>query len=141
MTNSSTRNLLQRLSCRVKNRQHRDMTWAEEVVSRHPFVVAHRGASASRPEHTLAAYDLALREGADRVECDVRLTCDGHLVCVHDGRLDRTSRGAGRLITMSLSSVRKQEFGACHGSGRADGSHRNTGLLMLGSFVGLIPDW
>ena len=58
----------------MKNRQHRDMTWAEEVVSRHPFVVAHRGASASRPEHTLAAYDLALREGADGVECDVRLT-------------------------------------------------------------------
>ncbi|HEY9304219.1 MAG TPA: glycerophosphodiester phosphodiesterase family protein, partial [Mycobacterium sp.] len=52
------------------------MTRADEVVSRHPFVVAHRGASAALPEHTLAAYDLALREGADGVECDVRLTRD-----------------------------------------------------------------
>ena len=47
----------------------------------HPFVVAHRGASGDRPEHTLAAYELALQEGADGVECDVRLTRDGHLVC------------------------------------------------------------
>ena len=37
--------------------------------SGHPFVVAHRGASADRPEHTLAAYELALQEGADGVEC------------------------------------------------------------------------
>ena len=58
------------------------MTRADDVVSRHPFVVAHRGASATLPEHTLAAYDLALKEGADGVECDVRLTRDGHLVCV-----------------------------------------------------------
>ena len=42
-----------------------------------PAVVAHRGASADRPEHTLAAYELALQEGADGVECDVRLTRDG----------------------------------------------------------------
>lgn len=45
--------------------------------SRAPFVVAHRGASAARPEHTLAAYELALQEGADGVECDVRLTRTG----------------------------------------------------------------
>lgn len=38
-----------------------DMTWADEVLAGHPFVVAHRGASAARPEHTLAAYDLALK--------------------------------------------------------------------------------
>ena len=54
-----------------------DMTWADEVLAGHPFVVAHRGASAARPEHTLAAYDLALKEGADGVECDVRLTGTG----------------------------------------------------------------
>lgn len=80
------------------------MTWADEVLAGHPFVVAHRGASAARPEHTLAAYDLALKEGADGVECDVRLTRDGHLVCVHDRRLDRTSTGAGLVSTMTLAS-------------------------------------
>ena len=46
-----------------------------------PLVFAHRGASAELPEHTLAAYQSALDTGADGVECDVRLTRDGHLVC------------------------------------------------------------
>ncbi len=69
------------------------MTSADGGHGGHPFVVAHRGASADRPEHTLAAYELALQEGADGVECDVRLTRDGHLVCVHDRRVDRTSTG------------------------------------------------
>src|SRR5580692_2426000 len=90
------------------------MTWAEEVVSRHPFVVAHRGASASRPEHTLAAYDLALREGADGLECDVRLTRDGHLVCVHDRKLDRTSNGRGLVSGKTLAELDTLNFGSWH---------------------------
>src|SRR5258708_25005563 len=69
----------------------------------HPFVVAHRGASAERPEHTLAAYELALKEGTDGVECDVRLTRDGHLVCVHDRRGDRTPNGTGLVSRVTLA--------------------------------------
>src|SRR3984893_11761043 len=117
------------------------MTRADEMVSRHPFVVAHRGASASRPDHTFAAYNLALREGADGVECDVRLTRDGHVVCVHDRRLDRTSTGAGLVSTMTLAQLRELEYGAWHGSWRADGAHGNTGLLTLDALVGLVLDW
>jgi len=132
---------LQLLSWRVQNRQHRGMTPADEMNSRHPFVVAHRGASASRPEHTLAAYDLALREGADGVECDVRLTRDGHLVCVHDRKLERTSTGAGLVSTMTLAELRELEFGAWHGSWRADGAHGDTGLLTLDALVTLVLDW
>lgn len=117
------------------------MARADEVVSRHPFVVAHRGASGSLPEHTLAAYDLALKEGADGVECDVRLTRDGHLVCVHDRRLDRTSTGAGLVSTMTLAELRQLEYGAWHGSWRADGTHGDTGLLTLDALVALVLDW
>ncbi|WP_301182441.1 glycerophosphodiester phosphodiesterase family protein, partial [Nocardia farcinica] len=69
--------------------------------NRAPFVVAHRGASGTRPEHTLAAYEQALEEGADGVECDVRLTRDGHLVCVHDRTVDRTSSGTGLVSEMT----------------------------------------
>ena len=47
---------------------------------RAPLVFAHRGASAALAEHTLGAYVQALDDGADGVECDVRLTADGHLV-------------------------------------------------------------
>jgi glycerophosphoryl diester phosphodiesterase len=117
------------------------MTWADEVLTGHPFVVAHRGASAARPEHTLAAYDLALKQGADGVECDVRLTRDGHLVCVHDRRLDRTSTGAGLVSTMTLAQLRELEYGAWHDSWRPDGAHGDTSLLTLDTLVSLVLDW
>src|SRR5262245_461899 len=55
------------------------------------FVIAHRGASAYAPEHTLAAYKLALEQGADYVEQDLTLTKDGVLVCLHDDTLERTT--------------------------------------------------
>src|SRR5919202_16066 len=72
-----------------------------------PLVFAHRGSSAALPEHTLAAYVRALDEGSDGLECDVRLTRDGHLVCVHDRRLDRTSlatRAPGDPVTVTVMS-------------------------------------
>ena len=54
-------------------------------------LVAHRGASAYAPEHTLEAYRLALAQGADYVEQDLAVTKDGVLVCIHDLTLDRTT--------------------------------------------------
>ena len=53
--------------------------------------VAHRGASAYAPEHTLAAYRRALEQGADFVEQDLAVTKDGVLICLHDPTLDRTT--------------------------------------------------
>lgn len=53
--------------------------------------VAHRGASAYAPEHTLAAYDLAIAQGADFVEQDLAVTKDGVLICLHDASLERTT--------------------------------------------------
>ena len=67
--------------------------------------MAHRGSSAAHAEHTLAAYELALDEGADALECDVRLTRDGVLVCVHDRRIDRVSDGRGVLSTLELADL------------------------------------
>src|SRR4029077_12046504 len=64
-----------------------------------PQVVAHRGASDEVAEHTLGAYLAALDEGADGLECDVRLTADGHLVCVHDRDLRRTASRKGLIST------------------------------------------
>jgi len=54
-------------------------------------VVAHRGASAYAPEHTLASYRLALTQGADYVEQDLAVTSDGVLICLHDETLERTT--------------------------------------------------
>jgi glycerophosphoryl diester phosphodiesterase len=54
-------------------------------------LVAHRGASAYAPEHTLEAYRLALEQGADYVEQDLAVSKDGVLVCIHDLTLERTT--------------------------------------------------
>ncbi len=54
-------------------------------------LVAHRGASAYAPEHTLAAYRLAVMQGADYVEQDLAVTRDGVLICLHDESLERTT--------------------------------------------------
>jgi glycerophosphoryl diester phosphodiesterase len=75
-------------------------------------VIAHRGSSEDAPEHTLSAYKRALDDGADALECDVRLTRDGHLVCVHDRRVDRTSNGRGVLSTLELAELSALDFGS-----------------------------
>ncbi|OFJ50336.1 glycerophosphodiester phosphodiesterase [Mycolicibacterium grossiae] len=113
------------------------MNSGDGTLGGHPFVVAHRGASADRPEHTVAAYDLALREGADGVECDVRLTRDGHLVCVHDRKVDRTSNGTGLVSEMTLAELRDLDYGAWHPGGGAG----DTGLLTLDGLVSMVLDW
>ncbi|RPJ84192.1 MAG: hypothetical protein EHM13_05455, partial [Acidobacteria bacterium] len=59
--------------------------------SRDKTVIAHRGASAYAPEHTAAAYRLAIEQGADYVEQDLQVTKDGQLVCLHDLTLERTT--------------------------------------------------
>ncbi|USQ89285.1 glycerophosphodiester phosphodiesterase [Streptomyces phaeoluteigriseus] len=75
-------------------------------------VVAHRGASEDAPEHTLAAYRKAIEDGADALECDVRLTADGHLVCVHDRRVNRTSNGRGAVSQLELADLAALDFGS-----------------------------
>lgn len=85
-----------------------------------PLVFAHRGGGDALPEHTLGAYVRALDEGADGVECDVRLTRDGHLVCVHDSKLDRTSNGRGRVSAKTLAELDELDFGSWHPGYPAD---------------------
>src|SRR6187399_1125199 len=75
-----------------------------------PQVVAHRGASHENAEHTLGAYVAALDAGAEGLECDVRLTADGHLVCVHDRNLRRTASYAGTVSTMNLAELDELDF-------------------------------
>lgn len=77
-------------------------------------VVAHRGASAYAPEHTHAAWEMALDMGADYIEQDLQMTLDGVLVVLHDETLDRTARGAGctgRVIDRTLAEIRECDVG------------------------------
>jgi glycerophosphoryl diester phosphodiesterase len=75
-----------------------------------PQVVAHRGASHDAAEHTLRAYTRAMEVGAEALECDVRLTADGHLVCVHDRDLRRTASSRGLVSTMDLADLDQLDF-------------------------------
>ena len=63
----------------------------------HPVVIAHRGASGYRPEHTLGSYRLAIALGADYVEPDLVVTADGVLVARHENELSGTTDVAQRL--------------------------------------------
>lgn len=82
--------------------------WEPWLVS--IMVVAHRGSNEEEPEHSLAAYLLAVEQSADAVECDVRLTADGTLVCVHDRRLGRTSDGRGVVSALTLRELEGHDF-------------------------------
>ncbi len=73
-------------------------------------VIAHRGSSGTYPEHTLQAFEAAIAEGADALECDVRLTRDQVLVCVHDRRVQRTSNGRGAVSTLELADLHELDF-------------------------------
>ncbi|HET9143687.1 glycerophosphodiester phosphodiesterase family protein [Actinophytocola sp.] len=120
------------------------------IAAVQPAVVAHRGASTQRAEHTLAAYALALEQGADGLECDVRLTRDGHLVCVHDRRVDRTSTGRGVVSTLTLERMSELDYESWHlePAEHADDlvrTHRaapppTPGVLTLADLLGLVAD-
>jgi len=102
-----------------------------------PTVVAHRGASSAVAEHTLAAYVAAIESGADALECDVRLTRDGHLVCVHDRTVNRTSDGKGVVSDFDLEGLRTLDFSSWRGDlpGSADQLLNDTPYL-----AGVAPD-
>lgn len=56
-----------------------------------PIIIAHRGASGYRPEHTLASYELAIAQNCDFIEPDLVLTKDGHLICRHENNISETT--------------------------------------------------
>src|SRR6516164_10590166 len=69
---------------------------AEAPFKRKPLIIAHRGASGERPEHTLSAYRLAIAEGCDVIEPDLVPTKDGHLVVRHEPEISGTTDVARR---------------------------------------------
>ncbi|MGI8677976.1 MAG: glycerophosphodiester phosphodiesterase [Jatrophihabitans sp.] len=79
------------------------------------MLAAHRGAASVIAEHTLASYQLAIDTGADALECDVRMTRDGHLVCVHDRTVNRTSNGRGVISDLDLTNLERLNFSSWHG--------------------------
>lgn len=70
-----------------------------------PLIIAHRGASGYRPEHTLAAYELAIEMGADVIEPDLVITRDGVLIARHENELSRTTDVATRFPNRKTTKI------------------------------------
>jgi len=77
-----------------------------------PRIIAHRGASGTRPENTLAAFRRAAELGASMIELDVQCTRDGVPIVIHDWTLDRTTTGTGAVGDRSLAELRALDAGS-----------------------------
>ncbi|MEW8970279.1 MAG: glycerophosphodiester phosphodiesterase [Mesobacillus sp.] len=82
------------------------------VLTEDFIIIAHRGASAYAPEHTLPAYDLAMDSGADYIEIDLQMTKDGELIALHDEQVDRTTNGSGIAKALTLNKIKALEAGS-----------------------------
>ncbi len=82
------------------------------VVAKVTQIIAHRGASAERPECTLAAIRRAIEVGATAVEVDVRTSRDGQLFILHDATLDRTTNGRGPATALTLAQLQRLDAGS-----------------------------
>lgn len=81
-------------------------------ANRNIRAINHRGYNTIAPENTLSAYRISKRMGFDYVECDVQFTSDGMPVILHDGTVDRTSNGTGRIAEMTFEEARALDFGS-----------------------------
>lgn len=82
------------------------------VTNKRPLIIAHRGASGSSPENTMAAFRKSVHAGADMIELDVRLTQDFHLVVHHDRNVRRTTNGRGNIWDLTLQQLRTLDAGS-----------------------------
>ena len=86
---------------------------AAPAKKRQVLNIGHRGASGLAPEHTFAAYDLALSQGADYIEQDLQVTKDGVLVVIHDATLDRTATGPAANCTGAVRDKTLAQIKTC----------------------------
>jgi glycerophosphoryl diester phosphodiesterase len=78
----------------------------------YPIILAHRGASAVAPENTLAAFNAAMRLGADAVEMDAKLTSDKEVVIIHDRTVNRTTNGSGKVKNLTFKEIKMLDAGS-----------------------------
>jgi glycerophosphoryl diester phosphodiesterase len=96
-----------------------------------PLIVGHRGASADAPENTLAAFILAIEQGADGIEFDVQLCADGVPVIVHDDTVDRVCDATGRVDELTLAELRQLDLGMGQGVPTLDELFEHFGRSIL----------
>ena len=109
----------------------------EEVSKKYDLrVSAHRGNSEIAPENTLATFQKVLEIGVDYIEIDVRTTKDGYLVILHDGNLDRTTTGKGKMKDFTLSELKTLSAGKNLGE-----VYQNEKIPTLDETLSLVSAW
>lgn len=101
-----------------------------------PVIIAHRGASKQAPENTMAAFRRALELKAGGLELDVHLSSDGHIVVVHDEKVDRTSNGTGLVRDKTLDELKSLDFGSWFSQ-----DFKNERIPELKEVLELVKDW
>ena len=100
-----------------------------------PLVIAHRGSSATAPENTLPAFQLAWQQGADGIEADFLLSKDGHIVCFHD---KDTKRITGKKLLVKdtpLAELRQLDVGAWK-----DSRYAGTRIPTIAEVLATVPE-
>lgn len=105
-----------------------------------PFVIAHRGVPVAQPENTLPSFDLALQQGADVLETDLRFSRDGEIVLFHDATLERMTDGQGAVSAHTVAELKRLHTRAPDGAWTTapiptlvellDHTHSQTPLLL-----------
>lgn len=115
---------------------------AHSFFAGEPLILAHRGASAHAPDHTLAALQLALEQGADVIECDVHVTRDGHPVLHHGGDLSENTDGSGPIGRYTLSELQRFDAGYRFTTDGKTFPHRGRGhrILSLAEALAEFPE-
>lgn len=93
-----------------------------------PTNIAHAGAQGHAPDNTLEAMEIAVEQGAHVLEMDLQLTADDVLVLIHDGTVDRTTDGTGRVRDMTLEEVKELDAGHTWEDDRGETPHRGEGI-------------
>ncbi|HHW30986.1 MAG TPA: glycerophosphodiester phosphodiesterase [Clostridiaceae bacterium] len=99
-------------------------------------IIAHRGASKYAPENTIAAFKKAMELGSDGIELDVQLSSDGHIVVIHDEKLERTSNGSGLVKDKTLKELRELDFGSWFSP-----EFKGETIPTLTEIMELLQDW
>ncbi len=105
-----------------------------EISVGETYVCAHRGDVKNAPENTIPAFQSAIKKGVQMIEFDVRMTKDGHLVIMHDERVDRTTNGKGKVQELLSEEIYKLDAGKWF-----DESFAGTKVPSLYEVVSIIP--
>ncbi|HEY0384356.1 MAG TPA: glycerophosphodiester phosphodiesterase family protein [Pyrinomonadaceae bacterium] len=108
--NASYRSLFT-ANCQLPTANSSSLPTAYCLLRTFPLIIGHRGAAAVAPENTLVSFERALKDGADGIEFDVRLSGDGVPVVIHDATLLRTAKRQGRVASFSSAELGEVDVG------------------------------